>query len=102
MAAMRHIRRKSFACARPVAGFTRRAAADCTLGVFGYGKIGSSSPQQPYSAKVIVFGREGSLSRATSDGRDDDTRDSSRRLMLSLTCLTDETQGIVTREVSRG
>ena len=41
-----------------------------TLGIFGYGKIGSivANYGKAFGMKVLVWGREGSLSRATADG----------------------------------
>jgi D-3-phosphoglycerate dehydrogenase / 2-oxoglutarate reductase len=74
-----------------------------TLGVWGYGKIGSlvAGYGRAFGMQVVVFGREGSLSRATSDGYATATREelfaSSDVLSLHLR-LTGETTGIVTRE----
>ncbi len=73
-----------------------------TLGIFGYGKIGSlvAGYGRAFGMNVIVWGREGSLSRAQADGYDVAT--SQRALfenadVLSLHIkLTDETRGIIT------
>lgn len=73
-----------------------------TLGVYGYGKIGTlvAGYGRAFGMKVVVFGREGSLARASADGYATTSRDElfamSDVLSLHLR-LTDETQGIVTR-----
>lgn len=72
-----------------------------TLGIFGYGKIGSlvAGYGQAFGMNVLVWGRGGSLSRAAADGLD--VAESKRALfaesdVLSLHLrLTDETRGIV-------
>ncbi|HET8775089.1 MAG TPA: D-2-hydroxyacid dehydrogenase family protein [Thermoanaerobaculia bacterium] len=79
-----------------------RALRGRTLGVYGYGKIGTlvAGYGRAFGMKVIVFGREGSLARATSDGYLTTSRQelfsTSDALSLHLR-LTGETQGIVTR-----
>lgn len=79
-----------------------RALRGRTLGVYGYGKIGTlvAGYGRAFGMKVIVFGREGSLSRAAADGYAATSREelfaTSDVLSLHLR-LTDETQGIVTR-----
>jgi D-3-phosphoglycerate dehydrogenase len=73
-----------------------------TLGIFGYGKIGSlvAGYGRAFEMNVVVWGREGSLSRARADGFA--TADSQAQLfseadVLSLHIkLSKETQGIVT------
>jgi D-3-phosphoglycerate dehydrogenase len=72
------------------------------LGIFGYGKIGSivANYGKAFGMKVLVWGREGSLSRAAADGFEtaNDQRDLfARSDVLSLHIkLTAETAGIVT------
>ncbi len=74
-----------------------------TLGIYGYGKIGTlvAGYGRAFGMKVIVFGREGSLSRAQADGYATTTREelfaTSDVLSLHLR-LIPETTGIVTRE----
>ena len=72
-----------------------------TLAIFGYGKIGSlvASYGQAFGMKVLVWGREGSRTRAHADGievaasKDALFRDAD---VLSLhIALTEETRGIV-------
>ncbi|HEY5003384.1 MAG TPA: D-2-hydroxyacid dehydrogenase family protein [Ktedonobacteraceae bacterium] len=72
-----------------------------TLGIFGYGKIGSqvATYGQAFGMKVIVWGREGSRTRAQADGievaasRDALFRDAD---VLSLhIALMEETRGII-------
>jgi D-3-phosphoglycerate dehydrogenase / 2-oxoglutarate reductase len=76
---------------------------DRTLGIFGYGKIGSlvASYGKAFGMNVLVWGREGSLSRATADGFETATNQRdlfARSDLLSLHIkLTDETTGIVTQ-----
>jgi len=73
-----------------------------TLGIFGYGKIGSlvAGYGRAFGMNVLVWGREGSQSRARRD--DHDVADSQRALfaesdVLSLHVRLDEsTRGIVT------
>lgn len=73
-----------------------------TLGIFGYGKIGSlvAGYGRAFGMKVLVWGREGSLTRAAHDGFE--VVSSQRGLfeqsdILSLHIkLTAETRGIVT------
>jgi D-3-phosphoglycerate dehydrogenase len=75
-----------------------------TLGVFGYGHIGSviASYGRAFGMNVLVWGREGSLSRARTAGYT--TTSSQRELfmkadVLSLhISLTEATRGIVTAE----
>jgi D-3-phosphoglycerate dehydrogenase len=75
-----------------------------TLGIFGYGGIGTivANYGRAFEMNVLVWGREGSLSRARSDGFD--TAASQRDLFqradaLSLHIkLNQETRGIVTRD----
>jgi D-3-phosphoglycerate dehydrogenase len=103
MAAMRHIPQE---VARMRAGRWQghlgRALRGRTLGVWGYGKIGTlvAGYGRAFAMNVIVFGREGSLSRARSDGCGTTTREelfaTSDVLSLHLR-MTDETRGIVAR-----
>lgn len=75
---------------------------DRTLGIFGYGKIGSlvAGYGNAFGMNVLVWGREGSQTRARKDGYD--VAESQRALfaesdVLSLHLrLTDETRAIVT------
>lgn len=75
-----------------------------TLGILGYGKIGTlvANYGRAFGMKVLVWGREGSLTRAAEDGFE--TVGSQRELfdrsdVLSLHLkLVDETRGIVTRD----
>jgi len=104
MAAMRHIPQE---VARMRSGQWQghlgRVLRGRTLGVWGYGKIGTlvAGYGRAFGMDVMVFGREGSLSRASSDGYATTTREdlfvTSDVLSLHLR-LTDETQGIVTRD----
>jgi D-3-phosphoglycerate dehydrogenase / 2-oxoglutarate reductase len=104
MAAMRHIPQE---VARMRAGLWQgslgRALRGRTLGVWGYGKIGTlvAGYGRAFAMNVVVFGREGSLTRAEADGYATTTREelftSSDVLSLHLR-LTEETQGIVTTE----
>jgi D-3-phosphoglycerate dehydrogenase len=71
-----------------------------TLGIFGYGKIGSlvAGFGKAFGMKVVVAGREGSRSRALADGFTVATDVYEEADVLSLHLrLTDETRGIVTR-----
>lgn len=71
-----------------------------TLGIFGYGKIGTlvAGFGKAFGMKVVVAGREGSRSRATADGLAiaNDIYAEADVLSLHLR-LTDETRGIVKR-----
>jgi D-3-phosphoglycerate dehydrogenase / 2-oxoglutarate reductase len=71
-----------------------------TLGIFGYGKIGTlvAGFGRAFGMNVIVAGREGSRSRAIADGLTvaADIFEQADVLSLHLR-LTDETRGIVTR-----
>lgn len=75
-----------------------------TLGILGYGKIGAvvANYGRAFGMKVLVWGREGSLIRARSDGFEtaDSQRDLFRRAdVLSVHVkLTQETRGIVTAD----
>jgi D-3-phosphoglycerate dehydrogenase len=73
-----------------------------TLGIFGYGRIGSTVAGygRAFGMRVIAWGREGSLSRATADGFETaaskvDLFEQSDVLCLHLK-LTEETRHIVT------
>lgn len=73
-----------------------------TLGIFGYGKIGSlvAGYGQAFGMKVLIWGREGSLNRAkaanikTASSKDE-LFENSDVLCLHIK-LSDETRGIVT------
>lgn len=73
-----------------------------TLGIYGYGKIGSlvAGFGRAFGMRVLAFGRKGSLERAAADGHD--VASSKEQLfaasdVLSLHLrLTGETRGIVT------
>jgi D-3-phosphoglycerate dehydrogenase len=71
-----------------------------TLGIFGYGKIGTlvAGFGRAFGMNVIVAGREGSRSRAVADGLTvaRDIFEQADILSLHLR-LTEETRGIVTR-----
>lgn len=75
-----------------------------TLGIFGYGKIGTLVAQvgRAFGMKVLIWGREGSRKRASADGFEiaADQSDLFRRAdVLSLHLrLTEETEGIVTAD----
>ena len=81
-----------------------RALRGRTLGVFGYGKIGSlvAGYGRAFGMKVLAFGREGSLARAAADGlatTSDQGALFERADVLSLHLrLTKETRGIVTAQ----
>ena len=73
-----------------------------TLGIWGYGKIGSlvAGYGRAFAMNVLVWGREGSLARATADGlataaSGEALFDDADVLSLHLR-LTAETEGIVT------
>lgn len=73
-----------------------------TLGIYGYGRIGTlvAGYGRAFGMKVIVHGREGSLSRAAADGFAAATREElfSTADVLSLHLrMSEETRGIVTR-----
>ncbi|HEX7829596.1 MAG TPA: D-2-hydroxyacid dehydrogenase family protein [Thermoanaerobaculia bacterium] len=75
-----------------------------TLGIWGYGKIGSlvAGYGRAFAMRVLVFGREGSLARATSDGFEvaasrEQLFEQSDVLSLHLK-LSKETKGLVTRD----
>lgn len=79
-----------------------RALHGRTLGIWGYGKIGSmvAGYGRAFGMNVLVWGREGSLSRAHADGfttvaGKSDLFERSDVLSLHLR-LTKETRGIVT------
>ena len=80
-----------------------RALRGRTLGIYGYGKIGTlvAGYGRAFGMKVIAFGREGSLSRAQADGVAATTREElfATADVLSLHIKLDaSTRGIVTRE----
>jgi D-3-phosphoglycerate dehydrogenase / 2-oxoglutarate reductase len=75
-----------------------------TLGIWGYGKIGAivAGYGRAFAMRVLVFGREGSRTRTTSDGFEVATSreqlfEQSDVLSLHLK-LSKETKGIVTRD----
>lgn len=75
-----------------------------TLGIYGYGKIGSlvAGYGRAFGMNVLAFGREGSLSRAQRDGyavaaSKEELFASSDVLSLHLR-LTHETRGIITAD----
>ena len=75
-----------------------------TLGIFGYGKIGSlvAGYGRAFGMKVLVWGREGSLERARADGfatatGQNELFEKSDVLSLHIK-LIDETRGIVTAQ----
>ena len=73
-----------------------------TLGIFGYGKIGSvvSGYGRAFGMKVIVWGREGSLTRAAADGYETVSSQTALFEQSDVLCLhvklAHETRGIVT------
>jgi len=73
-----------------------------TLGIFGYGKIGSlvATYAKAFGMQVLVWGREGSRSRASADGftvaADRDTLFREADVLSLHLVLKDETRGIVT------
>lgn len=74
------------------------------LGIYGYGKIGAlvANYGRAFGMRVVIFGREGSIARATSDGFAVATSREeffSNADVLSLHIkLSKETKGIVTRD----
>ena len=103
LAAMRHIPHEA---ARLRAGEWQSTLGTLlrgrTLGVWGYGKIGSlvAGYGRAFGMRVLAFGREGSLTRAQADGFEvatskDALFEQSDVLSLHLR-LTKETRGIVT------
>jgi D-3-phosphoglycerate dehydrogenase len=103
LAAMRHIAHEA---ARLRAGEWQSTLGTLlrgrTLGVWGYGKIGSlvAGYGRAFGMRVLAFGREGSLTRAQADGVEvatskDALFEQSDVLSLHLR-LTKETRGIVT------
>jgi D-3-phosphoglycerate dehydrogenase len=72
-----------------------------TLGIFGYGRIGTEVARfgVAFGMKILVWGREGSRSRAAADGFEtaSDLFEKSDVLSLHLK-LAQETRGIVTAE----
>jgi D-3-phosphoglycerate dehydrogenase len=75
-----------------------------TLGIFGYGKIGSlvAGYGRAFGMRVLAWGREGSQSRARADGYDvapsQDALFASSDVLSLHVRLTDETRGFVTAE----
>lgn len=74
-----------------------------TLGIYGYGKIGTlvAGYGRAFGMNVLAFGREGSLSRAQADGLSPATREElfATSDVLSLHIKLDaSTRGIVTRD----
>ena len=76
-----------------------------TLGIWGYGKIGAlvAGYGRAFGMNVLIFGREGSLSRAQADGlaiagSAEELFEQADVLSLHLR-LTKETRGIVTPEL---
>ena len=72
-----------------------------TLGVWGYGKIGSlvAGYGRAFGMRVVAFGREGSLTRAAADGfevSDQHTLFTASDVLSLHLRLTAETRGIVT------
>ncbi|HLY28777.1 MAG TPA: D-2-hydroxyacid dehydrogenase family protein [Aggregatilineales bacterium] len=74
-----------------------------TVGIFGYGKIGSvvAGYGRAFGMRVLIWGREGSITRARSDGFEAfaskrDLFEQSDVLSLHIR-LSEETRGIVTR-----
>ncbi|WP_379866523.1 D-2-hydroxyacid dehydrogenase family protein [Marinobacter sp. M5B] len=74
-----------------------------TLGIFGYGKIGSMVAEygRAFGMRVLIWGREGSISRARENGFDTTARKSSLFEQSDVLCLhlrlTGETRGLVTK-----
>lgn len=81
-----------------------RALRGRTLGIWGYGKIGSlvAGYGRAFAMRVLIWGREGSLTRAANDGFE--VASSREQLfkaadVLSLHLkLSKETRGLVTRD----
>ena len=105
LAAMRHIPQE---VARLKAGSWQSTLGTTlygrTLGIFSYGKIGSvvAGYGRAFGMKVLVYGRENSLTQASADGYDttpDEYALFERSDVVSLhTKLTAETRGIVKAE----
>jgi D-3-phosphoglycerate dehydrogenase / 2-oxoglutarate reductase len=103
LAAMRHIpqevARMKTGQWQTTLGYSLRGR---TLGIFGYGKIGSlvAGYGRAFGMHVLVWGREGSLTRARADGFatiNSQTELFERADVLSLHLrLVEETRGIVT------
>ncbi len=105
LAAMRHIPQES--AALQAGGWQQtlgRVLRGRTLGIFGYGKIGSlvAGYGRAFGMNVLAFGRAGSLERAQRDGIA--TAEESAALFASADVLslhlrlTPETPGIVTAD----
>lgn len=103
MSAMRHIPQE---VARLKSGQWQgsvgRALRGRTLGVWGYGKIGSlvAGYGRAFAMNVLIWGREGSLARARADGlavagTEEELFERADVLSIHLR-LTDETVGIIT------
>lgn len=105
LAAMRHIPQE---VASLQAGHWQsslgRALHGRTLGIFGYGNIGSLVAEygQAFVMKILVWGREGSRERARAAGlavaADQHALFSAADVLTLHLRLTDETRGIVTAE----
>ena len=69
-----------------------------TLGIYGYGKIGSlvAGFGRAFGMRVLVWGREGSQSRARNDGFEVGPLFAESDVLSLHLRLTDETRGIVT------
>lgn len=73
-----------------------------TLGIYGYGKIGSqvAGYGRAFGMKVMVWGREGSLSRAQADGFETARSREELFRQADVLCLhiklSDETRGLIT------
>jgi D-3-phosphoglycerate dehydrogenase len=69
-----------------------------TLGIYGYGKIGSlvAGYGRAFGMRVMVWGREGSQSRAQKDGYEVGPLFAESDVLSLHLRLTEETQGIVT------
>jgi D-3-phosphoglycerate dehydrogenase len=103
LAAMRHIPREA---ARLRAGEWQSTIGTLlrgrTLGVWGYGKIGSlvASYGRAFGMRVVAFGREGSLTRAHRDGfetaPDQETLFATSDVLALHLRLTPQTRAIVT------
>ncbi len=75
-----------------------------TLGIFGYGRIGSvvAGYGRAFGMKVVIWGREGSLTRAAADGYETASSHSAFFRQCDVASLhikmTKETRGIVTAD----